>query len=107
MEAQDFDQWAGWPAPEPPPVKPPSETVMSHVRRYAAAGVLAVGLVASGVAVVAAASPDTAPDWPHPQIAAAVMPDDGHLLDLFTAWTPDARHRHLILVDTPARLFGR
>jgi 2-pyrone-4,6-dicarboxylate lactonase len=46
-------------------------------------------------------------DWPHPQIAAAVMPDDGHLLDLFTAWTPDARHRRLILVDTPARLFGR
>ena len=58
MEAQEFDQWAGWPAPEPPPVKPPSETVMSHVRRYAAAGILAVGLVASGVAVVAAASPD-------------------------------------------------
>lgn len=58
MEAQDFDQWAGWPAPEPPPVKPPSDTVMSRVRRYGAAGVLAVGLVASGVAVVAAASPD-------------------------------------------------
>lgn len=46
-------------------------------------------------------------DWPHPQIDAAVMPDDGHLVDLFHAWTPDARHRRLILVDTPARLFGR
>lgn len=46
-------------------------------------------------------------DWPHPQIAADVMPDDGHLVDLFQAWTPDARHRKLILVDTPARLFGQ
>jgi hypothetical protein len=46
-------------------------------------------------------------DWPHPQIAAAVMPDDGHLVELFNAWTPDARHRQRILVDTPARLFGR
>ena len=45
-------------------------------------------------------------DWPHPQIAAEVMPDDGHLVDLFNAWTPDARHRRRILVDTPARLFG-
>lgn len=45
-------------------------------------------------------------DWPHPQIAAAVMPDDGHLVDLFDAWTPDPRHRRLILVDVPARLFS-
>jgi 2-pyrone-4,6-dicarboxylate lactonase len=34
------------------------------------------------------------------------MPDDGHLVDLFNAWTPDPRHRQLILVDTPARLFS-
>jgi predicted TIM-barrel fold metal-dependent hydrolase len=46
-------------------------------------------------------------DWPHPQVAAAAMPDDGHLVDLFHAWTPDARQRRLILVETPARLFGR
>jgi len=45
-------------------------------------------------------------DWPHPQIAAAVMPDDGHLLDLFYAWTPDEAVRRLILVETPERLFG-
>lgn len=45
-------------------------------------------------------------DWPHPSIAAAVMPDDGHLLDLFFDWTPDREARHRILVDTPARLFG-
>ena len=45
-------------------------------------------------------------DWPHPQIAAELMPDDGHLVDLFHQWTPDARHRRLILVETPARLFG-
>jgi 2-pyrone-4,6-dicarboxylate lactonase len=45
-------------------------------------------------------------DWPHPSIAAAVMPDDGHLLDLFHDWTPDDRARSRILVDTPARLFA-
>jgi 2-pyrone-4,6-dicarboxylate lactonase len=45
-------------------------------------------------------------DWPHPQIAADVMPDDGHLVDLFHRWTPDPEHRHLILVDNPARLFA-
>jgi predicted TIM-barrel fold metal-dependent hydrolase len=44
-------------------------------------------------------------DWPHPSIAADVMPDDGHLLDLFMDWTPDADVRRPILVDTPARLF--
>jgi len=46
-------------------------------------------------------------DWPHPQIAGELMPDDGHLLDLFHRWTPDARHRRLILVETPRRLFGQ
>ncbi len=46
-------------------------------------------------------------DWPHPSIAAEVMPDDGHLLDLFRAWTPDAASRRCILVETPGRLFGR
>jgi len=45
-------------------------------------------------------------DWPHPQIDAAVMPDDGHLLDLLFDWTPDAATRRKILVETPERLFG-
>ena len=45
-------------------------------------------------------------DWPHPSIAADVMPDDGHLLDLFYDWTPDEKIRRQILVDTPARLFA-
>jgi len=45
-------------------------------------------------------------DWPHPSIAAEVMPDDGHLLDLFYAWTPDEQTRRRILVETPERLFG-
>jgi predicted TIM-barrel fold metal-dependent hydrolase len=45
-------------------------------------------------------------DWPHPQIDATVMPDDGHLVDLFCRWTPDAAHRRRILVDTPALLFA-
>ena len=34
------------------------------------------------------------------------MPDDGHLLDLFNASTPDAALRKKILVDNPARLYG-
>jgi predicted TIM-barrel fold metal-dependent hydrolase len=45
-------------------------------------------------------------DWPHPSIPAEVMPDDGHLLDLFFDWTPDEHTRRLILADTPARLLG-
>jgi 2-pyrone-4,6-dicarboxylate lactonase len=45
-------------------------------------------------------------DWPHPSIAANVMPDDGHLLDLFHDWMPDEKIRRQILVDTPARLFA-
>jgi predicted TIM-barrel fold metal-dependent hydrolase len=45
-------------------------------------------------------------DWPHTSIAAAVMPDDGHLFDLFCAWTPDEKVRRRILIDTPAKLFG-
>jgi 2-pyrone-4,6-dicarboxylate lactonase len=46
-------------------------------------------------------------DWPHPSIAAEVMPDDGHLLDLFHDWTPDQATRRRILVGTPARLFAK
>jgi len=46
-------------------------------------------------------------DWPHPSIPADVMPDDGHLLDLLFDWTPDEAVRRKILVETPARLFGR
>jgi predicted TIM-barrel fold metal-dependent hydrolase len=46
-------------------------------------------------------------DWPHPSIPAAVMPDDGHLLDLFHDWTPDREMRRRILADTPTHLFGK
>ena len=56
-----------------------------------------------------AANPDSlmwGSDWPHPSIAAEVMPDDGHLLDLFMAWTPMESTQRRILVETPARLFG-
>jgi predicted TIM-barrel fold metal-dependent hydrolase len=45
-------------------------------------------------------------DWPHPSIAAEIMPDDGHLLDLFMEWTPNEATRRRILVETPATLFG-
>jgi 2-pyrone-4,6-dicarboxylate lactonase len=44
-------------------------------------------------------------DWPHPRMEKD-MPEDGHLLDLFNAWTPDAALRKKILVDNPARLYG-
>jgi len=44
-------------------------------------------------------------DWPHPRLEKD-MPEDGHLLDLFNAWTPDAALRRKILVDNPQRLYG-
>jgi predicted TIM-barrel fold metal-dependent hydrolase len=44
-------------------------------------------------------------DWPHPRMEDE-MPDAGHLLDLFTEWTPDAATRRRILVTNPARLYG-
>jgi predicted TIM-barrel fold metal-dependent hydrolase len=43
-------------------------------------------------------------DWPHPRLAKD-MPDDGHLLDLFNAWTPQPL-RQKILVQNPSRLYG-
>lgn len=55
-----------------------------------------------------AANPDQlvwGTDWPHPRLAKD-MPDTGHLLDLFNAWTPDETLRRRILVDNPARLYG-
>jgi predicted TIM-barrel fold metal-dependent hydrolase len=44
-------------------------------------------------------------DWPHPQIDAAMMPDDGHLVDLLQRWTPEAADRQRILVENPVPLF--
>jgi 2-pyrone-4,6-dicarboxylate lactonase len=44
-------------------------------------------------------------DWPHTRLEKD-MPEDGHLLDLFNAWTADAELRRKILVDNPARLYG-
>jgi predicted TIM-barrel fold metal-dependent hydrolase len=44
-------------------------------------------------------------DWPHPRMEAE-MPDAGHLLELFQAWTPDEATRTRILVTNPAQLYG-
>jgi 2-pyrone-4,6-dicarboxylate lactonase len=44
-------------------------------------------------------------DWPHPNIAKH-MPNDGDLVDLVPLIAPDAAHRHKLLVDNPARLYG-
>jgi 2-pyrone-4,6-dicarboxylate lactonase len=45
-------------------------------------------------------------DWPHPQVAADVMPNDGRLLNLFLSWTSDGATRRKILSENPARLYG-
>lgn len=42
-------------------------------------------------------------DWPHPNMA--VMPDEGHLLDLLAQFVPDEVTRNMILVDNPTRLY--
>jgi predicted TIM-barrel fold metal-dependent hydrolase len=44
-------------------------------------------------------------DWPHVMVKSK-MPNDGRLFDVFAGWVPDAKTRHTILVDNPARLYG-
>lgn len=43
-------------------------------------------------------------DWPHP--TANIKPDDAILFDLLLQWAPDAKERHRILVENPAKLYG-
>jgi predicted TIM-barrel fold metal-dependent hydrolase len=45
-------------------------------------------------------------DWPHPTAPDNKKPDDAILFDLLTAWTPDEKLRHRILVENPANLYG-
>jgi predicted TIM-barrel fold metal-dependent hydrolase len=42
-------------------------------------------------------------DWPHPNLA--VMPDEGHLLDLLAEFVPDETVRNRILVENPCGLY--
>lgn len=42
-------------------------------------------------------------DWPHPNVR--YMPDDGDLIDLVTAFAPDAALRHQLLVRNPETLY--
>lgn len=44
-------------------------------------------------------------DWPHPT-AKTTKPDDAALLDLLSAFAPDAAVRTRIVVDNPASLYG-
>lgn len=45
-----------------------------------------------------------ASNWPH--VSVTDLPDDAGLLNLLLDWAPDEATRRLILVDTPARLYG-
>jgi predicted TIM-barrel fold metal-dependent hydrolase len=47
-----------------------------------------------------------ATDWPHSSHE-GYMPHDGELLDVLADWAPDETTRNRILVDNPARLYGR
>ena len=42
-------------------------------------------------------------DWPHPNMA--VMPDEGHLVDLLASYVPDETLRNQILVQNPQTLY--
>ena len=44
-------------------------------------------------------------DWPHPGVPVD-KPDDALLFDLLTAWAPEEKTRHRILVDNAAKLYG-
>ena len=46
-------------------------------------------------------------DWPHPSIAAEVMPDDGHLLDLFHAGRRTAKRGAAYWLIPPSACSGR
>jgi len=53
-----------------------------------------------------AAAPDRilwGTDWPHPNMA--VMPDEGHLVDLLARMVPDEATRNQILVTNPTKLY--
>lgn len=43
-------------------------------------------------------------DWPHVMMK-KVMPDDGHLTDVFARYTTDENLRHQVLFENPARLY--
>ena len=105
-----------------PAASGPSHPAFESVRRYLAEGLIWVKLSAPYRiserypdyedveplhAALVRANPEQVlwgTDWPHPRLARD-MPDDGHLLDLFNAWTPSTL-RQKILVENPARLFG-
>ena len=44
-------------------------------------------------------------NWPHPPIREN-LPDEAHMLDLLSDWTPDEATRQRILVDNPEKLYG-
>jgi predicted TIM-barrel fold metal-dependent hydrolase len=63
--------------------------------------------LASGFAKVAPERVLWGSDWPHPtEQPLNRIPDDALLTDLFAQVVPDEATRKMILVDTPARLYG-
>lgn len=78
MDYYEVDPMSNWPQPlSTRPVATPTaltpEGTMSKVRRFAAAGILAVGMVASGAAIVMAASPDPS-GTPTPAASSSTTP---------------------------------
>jgi predicted TIM-barrel fold metal-dependent hydrolase len=60
------------------------------------------------VRALVAANPDRllwASDWPHSELFDA-PPQDAELVDIVSAWLPDAALRRRVCVDNPARLYG-
>lgn len=45
-------------------------------------------------------------DWPHVNMVARAMPNDGDLLDLLPDWAPRPEDRQRILVDNPKLVYG-
>lgn len=74
---------------------------MDHTRDYAPATRVAQAFVEAAPERMVWGS-----DLPRPSLAAADKANDATLFDLLSAWAPDERTRHRILVENPEVLYG-